>query len=117
MNTLFRYIFLDKILLLACVATIGCIVCTTAVILFLFQSLPPFIPLFNQMPWGVARLGTKDQFFIPVFISFFILIINTILANVIYEKMPLISRILCITSLLIAFFVFLFTIRAAQIIL
>lgn len=90
---------------------------TSGIIIFFYPHLPPFVPLFNQMPWGVARLGTKDQLFIPVFISFIILLVNTTLANSMYGKTPLIARILSITCLLIAFFVFLFTIRAVQIVI
>jgi hypothetical protein len=117
MNTTFKYIRSDKILFLAGIGALCFIILTVIIIVLLYQKLPPFIPLFNQMPWGVARLGTKDQLFIPVVISFIILIINTSLAAIMYEKTPLISRILCITSLLVAFFIFLFIIRAVQLVI
>jgi hypothetical protein len=117
MNTFFKPIASDKILLLACIGTISLVFLTAGIIALLYKNLPPFIPLFNQMPWGVARLGTKDQLFIPVFMAFITLVINTTLASSIYEKNPLLARILCITCLLISFFIFLFTIRAVQIVL
>lgn len=82
-----------------------------------YSKLPPFIPLFNQLPWGDLRLGTKEQIFIPFLISLFIMFINYLLAAVFYEKMPLISRHFCVTSTLISALTFLFIIRTIQLII
>lgn len=117
MNAHFKHLIADKIIFLACIGTVLLLLVTLTISLVLFYYLPPFLPLFNQMPWGVARLGTKDQIFIPLCIGFLILLINAFLASTIYEKIPLISRILCMTSFLLSFFIFLFTIRAIQIVL
>lgn len=108
---------MDKIFLFGCGGSLLLLCIATLMSGFFYSKLPPFMPLFNQMSWGVARLGTKEELFIPVFIGFLTLIINAILAAFIYTKMPLISRMLCITSLLISLFVLLFTIRTIQVIL
>lgn len=117
MNTFFKNIASDRIFLFGCIGTILCIVFSLVIIGIFYAKMPPFVPLFNQMPWGVARLGTKDQMLIPLFIATMALLVNIIIGSYIYAKMPLVSRILCITSLLIAVFTLLFTIKTVQIII
>jgi hypothetical protein len=84
---------------------------------FYFNNLPPLLPLFNQLPWGEQRLIETAGIFIPPIISFLILLINLILASLIYKKVPLISRVLAITCLLISVLTFLFVIRTVQAVL
>ncbi len=117
MSHFFKQISSDKIFLLGLGGSLVLLTITLVIIGIFYTKLAPFLPLFNQMTWGVARLGTKEELFIPAFISLVILTINSIVATYIYEKLPLVSRILCITSLLIALFVLLFTIRTIQIII
>lgn len=117
MNQIFKHIASDKIFLLGLGGSLALILITIALIGIFYSKLPPFLPLFNQMSWGVARLGTKEELLIPTFIASIILSLNAVLASVVYEKLPLVSRMLCITSLLIALFVLLFTIRTIQIII
>lgn len=117
MNILFKHIRSDKILFIACLATLFLLFVTILISIILYQYLPPFIPLFNQMPWGVARLGAKDQIFIPIFIGFITLLCNGFFISMIYEQNPLIARMLGMTALLTSLFIFLFTIRAIQIII
>lgn len=88
-----------------------------AFILINFSSLPPLLPLFNQLSWGEQRLGTKEQIFIPVAISFGILIINFSFSQFIYQKTPLVARILCGTSVCVSFFAFLFITHTIRLIL
>lgn len=117
MNTFFKSIISDRILVFSSLCSMFFLFLTIIIVFFSFYNLPPFIPLFNQMPWGVERLGTKEQIFVPIIICFVIGIINTILANYIYQKMPLVSRILCITTFLITILLFLFIFRTIQIII
>ncbi len=44
--------------------------------LFFYRFLPPFIPIFNQMPWGQERLGKTITIFVPVLVALLISIIN-----------------------------------------
>jgi hypothetical protein len=86
-------------------------------LLFFYFSLPPLLPLFNQMPWGESRLGTKMAFFIPSGTMLFFFFLNFFLLSHWYERMPLISRILCITTLLIAILSLIFTMHTLYIII
>jgi len=85
--------------------------------IFYFNSLPPLLPLFNQLPWGEQRLVNTAGIFIPPTVAFLILVINLILSSLVYKKAPLLSRILAITSLLISVLTFLFVIRTVQAVL
>lgn len=117
MKETFKYIFEDKILLIGFILSFLCNTLTISSLAFFYRKLPPFIPLFNQLPWGTARLGSTFEFFIPFFIGLTIFVLNFLLANYIYTKIPLLSRVLSLTALLSTFFVLLFTLRTLQLIL
>ena len=80
-------------------------------LLIFYVYLPPFVPLYNQLPWSEKRIGSKNELFIPVITAFVILLTNYVLCSSFHQKMPLVSRILCITTLLISLLAFLFMIR------
>lgn len=82
-----------------------------------FTSLPQFLPLFNQMPWGEERLGSRLEIFLPVVVTLLFLIFNFFLLNKLYDRMPLMARILSITTILITALSVIFTIQTLQIIL
>jgi hypothetical protein len=86
-------------------------------ILFFYRNLPPFLPVFNQLPWGQPRLAPPLGIFIPSIISLIILIANIMLSSFLYKKTPLVSRLLAIISLIISVLTLLFVFRTVQIIL
>jgi len=90
---------------------------TLIYILIYYQNLPPFLPLFNQFPWGDKRLSITIGIFIPPIIALSILVLNLFFSSFIYKKTPLLSRILAVTSFLITILTFLFIIRTIQIVL
>lgn len=85
--------------------------------LLFYFSLPPFIPIFNQMPWGETRLGAKIEIFIPVGITVIFFIFNFVFLSYLYMKIPLVSRILSVTTLLISLLSIIYTIRTLHLIL
>lgn len=107
----------DKTILWAFLGSVFFVFIDLIYVLLSLPKLPPFVPLFNQMPWGLARLGTKEQIFIPISVALFISVVNFVLSIKTYEKSPLLSRILSITSFAIAFLTLLFTLRTIQIII
>lgn len=110
-------IFTDKIIRVASILSVLVIIVLTAVTIYYFLKLPPFIPLYNQLPWGLERLSDKIGIFFPLAISTGIFLINIIVAGVTYEKMPLVSRILSITSLLCLLLSFIFIARTIQLVI
>lgn len=85
-------------------------------ILIAYKNLPPFIPIFNQLPWGEARIGSAITIFIPVLCCSLIIVGNLFLADFIYKKIPLISRMLAATSIIVALLIFLFTVKSVWLI-
>lgn len=117
MKKLINLIRTDKIIKWAMYSALTLMVGQLIIITFSFQSLPQFIPLFNQMPWGSDRLGTRIEIFLPVVISFAFLILNISLVGRLYEKLPLVSRILGITTLLITVLSCIFLVRTLYLII
>jgi hypothetical protein len=110
-------IFSDKIIRLSSIFTIALLLALTALSVYYFFKLPPFIPLYNQLPWGVERLSESIGIFLPLAISVGFFVINLIVSSKTYEKMPLLSRILSITSLLISLLTFIFIARTVQLVI
>ncbi len=117
MNVFFKVFTSDRIIFWTTVLSFFLLLISFALILFFYQKLPPFIPIFNQKPWGMERLGNKEQFFFPSSIAFLAFITNLILSVNIYPKNPLLSRILSVTNLLIALLTELFLTRTIQVII
>lgn len=117
MKNFFKKSLVDKTVFWIFLGSLILIFLNLAYMLFSYTHLPPLIPLFNQMPWGQSRLGTKEQIFIPILIALLVFINNFTLSTTMYEKTPLLSRILSITSLSISFLTLLFSIRTVQIII
>ncbi len=76
------------------------IVITAFFILFSYHSLPPLVPVFTQLPWGTQRLGVTASIFLPVGFALCISIVNMVISSRVYEKIPLISRLLALTAFL-----------------
>lgn len=112
----FKVIFTDRVLSWSFLTTGLLLLLSGVFVFFTYQNLPPFIPLYNQMPWGQARLGSQPFIFLPLFITLCIFIINALFASVVYIKVPLLARLFAITTLLFSFMAILFIIRTILII-
>lgn len=111
MKDFFKDISSDKTIILAFFISGSFIITTVIFILFSYTRLPPFLPIFNQLPWGEQRLGTRETIFIPVLAALLILTINIFTSSITYKKIPLIARMLAATSLLTSILIFLFVVK------
>ena len=116
MKKLFRIIKQDKIIYRSSIVTNLIILASILYSLISYSNLPPVIPLFNQLPWGEKRLASTFFIFLPSLLALFLLVLNILITRVIYEKTPLVARILAITSLLIGIFALLLIIRTITIV-
>ena len=116
MNGFFNEAKKDKVISGGFLLTFITVFLAFVYILISFGSFPPYIPLFNQLPWGDQRLGTSIMIFIPLGIAIFIAISNTFICYFIYKKSQIISRMLAVASVLIAFLSFLFILRTINLI-
>lgn len=111
MKELFKNIRNDRTTNFGFLSTLILTIVTLIFIVFSYRNLPPFIPIFNQLPWGEQRLGDTLSIFIPILVSILIFVLNIIMAVLVYAKIPLLSRILAATSLLITILSFLFIVK------
>ncbi len=109
MKEFFKPIRTDRIIYRSAVISVFLIIITLVYILIRFFSLPPFIPVFNQLPWGNDRIGPSFTIFIPILSTILILAVNLALSSFAYTKTPLMSRILSVTTLLAIFLVLIFS--------
>ena len=109
MKEFFKPVRTDKIINRTFIASL-CMVSLTLLYVFVrFFNLPPFIPIFNQLPWGNDRIGPKIFIFLPLVSTIFILSANLTLSSYIYAKSPLLARIFSVTSLLTTFLILIFS--------
>ncbi len=111
MKEFFEDIKGDKTITLAFFISIFLIIIAIIYIIFSYGKLPPFIPIFNQLPWGEQRLGNTLTIFIPVLIVLLILVINIFITSFTYRKIPLVARMLTAISLLCGILMLLFVIK------
>jgi len=116
MKEFFKDIAQDKTITFAFFINTFFLVASIAYILFSYGKLPPFIPIFNQLSWGEQRLGNQITIFIPVLVALLIFAINIFTSASIYKKIPLISRMLAVISLLAGILTFLFSIKTIMLI-
>lgn len=117
MKEFFKDILQDRTITLVFFINIFFIIATIIYILFAYGKLPPFVPVFNQLPWGEQRLGTTFTIFIPVLSSLLIFAINLFASTLTYKKIPLISRMLAAISLLTGILTLLFSIKTITLII
>jgi len=84
---------------------------------FYYVKLPQIIPLFNQLPWGETRLGSRFEIMLPLIITAIFFLSNYFLLRKLYITMPLVSRIIGITTLLVSLLSLIFVIRTIELIL
>lgn len=117
MKGFFKNIINDKITRLGFVGSFGILITSLVFILFFYNRLPPFIPIFNQLSWGEQRLGETIAIFLPTLTAFLVLALNLFLSALMYERLPLVSRMIALTSISVSILVLLFTIRTIQLVL
>lgn len=117
MNATFKQIRLDKIIKWGLLFSLILLVLHTLLLVIFYLALPPILPIYNQLPWGDSRLGNKIEIIIPLAISFGFFISNYLLITKLYATMPLVARIISITTLLTTVLGFIFIMRTIQILL
>lgn len=117
MKEFFKDIRSDKITNIGFSIIVILIIATFTLTLFFYGKLPPYVPIFNQLPWGEERLGTTLTILVPILTALLIFILNLITSALIYKKIPLMSRMLAGTSLLVTVLTFLLVIKTIILIL
>lgn len=109
---------IDKIILNEFVISFLVLIATLILVLVNYENLPPYVPIFNQLPWGNERLMQTPGIFIPIGLYSLVFIFNLIFSYVLYQKNnPLLGRIIAAVTLLIAVMNLIFIIRTLLLIL
>jgi hypothetical protein len=116
MKKLFRVLRSDKILFRFSILTFIFIVISFLWTLIKYRDLPPVVPIFNQLPWGEARLSERPGIFLPLVLIVAMFALNSFVSTSIYEKTPLISRMLSVTTFLVSLLGLLFIFRTIELI-
>lgn len=117
MNAVTKALFHDRIVTYSGIVCLALLVLSAVFIALFYKALPPVLPLFNQLPWGEDRLGTKMQILFVPGIAFGTFFCNVVLARFLYATTPLVARVASITSALIAVLGFIFLVRTLQFVL
>lgn len=113
----FRNLKQDRLVLRLFILSFLIIAVNFIVIAIAYTNLPPLLPIYNQFPWGEARLAPTPGILIPPLIALSYFVINVFLSAFSYEKYPLIARILAVTTSLIGLLTLLFVIRTITLII
>jgi len=117
MNELSSLIKADKIIRWGMTFSLTLLAIQVILIAVFYFKLPPVVPLFNQLPWGDDRLGAKYELFLPLVITGIFFLFNYFLLRRLYPTMPLVSRIIGISTLLVSLLSSIFVLRTLQLIL
>ena len=117
MNEVSSLVKADKIIRWGMTFSLAFLILQALLLGIFFLQLPPLVPLFNQMPWGDERLGANYEIFLPLAITIVFFLFNYFLLRRLYVSMPLVSRVIGITTLLAALLSFIFIVRTLQLIL
>ncbi len=108
----------DKITFNIFIASLGICVLTIGLILLNYLNLPPYVPVFNQLPWGNDRLVETPGIFIPVVFFLITFLFNFGFASFLYTKNnPLLARIVAAVTLTVSIMNLLFIIKVLLLIL
>lgn len=117
MNTHSNRFFSDSIQLWSFLITMLFFVCCGCTLGIFYQHLPPVLPLYNKMSWGYDRLGPSWQIFLLPCLAVCFFAGNICFAFFLKEKAVLLSRMLALTNIALAFFTCVFTLKLLLIIL
>lgn len=112
MRRFFNDIKKDRIIMGASSFSFVILTLTIFYVLFNYKSIPPFIPIFNQLPWGNERLMPTLGIFIPIILFAFVFLFNILFSAFLYNKSnPLLARIIASVNLLLSVMNFIFIIK------
>lgn len=117
MKKFFNPILTDKITSFSLILSVIFILFCVLIVLFFYNHLPPFLPLYNKMPWGYLRLGRKIEIFIPIIATIIFFIFNSIISSRIYPTIALLSRLICTTTAAVCFLLFIFVIQIIRLLI
>ena len=117
MNGFIKFLSNDRTIWFSIIGSLIILFISLILTVIIYYNLPPLLPVFNQLPWGVDRLVGKLGLFIPIITSLVLVGINLLITHYIYSKIPIVTRMLSVTGFLISLLTFIFILRSVLLIL
>lgn len=117
MHEIIKKLFADKIAGWSISISSSLLFVSLVIILIAYRFLPPYVPLYNKLSWGYARLGHTFELFFPFLLVLLFLVINSYIGITVQQKVPLLSRFLFITTLTLSIFTTIFIVKLVSVVL
>lgn len=117
MNASIKLLFGDKIIKWGLGASLTLLGIQALLLGIFYITLPPILPIYNQLPWGESRLGAKIELLIPFGIIAIFISVNYFLISKLHTTMPLISRVISITTLLTSLLALIFIVQTIHLLI
>lgn len=103
----FKLLLKDNVVKVSLVSSLVFVFLTALLMLFLYKTLPPYVPLLNSLSWGEDRIISTRILLLLIPVTLSVTGINYLLGGFIYKKNPLLGRIAIFNSFLFSLLVFL----------
>jgi hypothetical protein len=117
MNEYIKQLLSDKIIWWGTVASGVLFLFSLFYVVIFYHRLPSLVPVYNQLPWGPSRLGQKYELFVPLLVTLAIFLGNLFFSRFLYERMPLVARMINVTTMLINVLTLIFLVHIVQLII
>lgn len=107
----------DKVIFWSFLVSILLLITTIVLLAINFRLLPPFLPIYNKLPWGYTRLGNTWEMLLPLGIALIFSSINITITAKLHIQNPLLARLLSVTTTFICLFICIFTIKIISVII
>ncbi len=95
-----KFLYKDRFILYSFILTVIFTILFSLSVVFSYTSLPPLVPIFSSMPWGMRRLYSSEIIIFLPLIIISVVIVNISIAAVIYKKFTLLSRVISFNTFL-----------------
>ena len=117
MQEIIKKIFADKISGWSVGISICLLLLMLLAVAILYRFLPPYLPVYNKLAWGYARVGHTFELFFPLLLALLFLVINSYIGMKIQQRIPLLARFLFISVLSLSIFTTIFVVKVITIVL
>lgn len=95
-----KFLYRDRFIFYSTVLTVVFAILFPLSVVFSYSNLPPLVPIFSSMPWGMRRLYSSEiTAFLPL-IMILVLLVNIFISLTIYKKFTLLSRVISFNTFL-----------------
>lgn len=95
-----KFLYRDRFIFYSTLLTVIFAILFSLSVVFSYNSLPPLVPIFSSMPWGMRRLYFSQIIVFLPLMMVGVIIMNASISLSIYKKFTLLSRIISFNTFL-----------------